>query len=155
MSLNINQSKDHLQAHSEEIEDFAIFRLPHSLHSGIKRRIKSLGCTWNVLLHGWICPIAKQEQVHNAIQEVNLTSEVQIIAMPKGVLPSDPKIAAHQARLQILEEKFHKEDRQLLQDIYLYNSLLRPADFAVPSSEEEPNPQYPISFQNGLLNIKE
>lgn len=140
MLTNINQIHSGDQEQSEDVERFSVFRFPHSLGNEIKRRIKSLGCTWNVLQHGWLCPIAKQEDVKSVLQEVKLHYQIQILSLPKGMIPIDPKIAAHQTRLEILEEQFNAESMQLLHDVYQYNASLRPEDFANAPSEDGISP---------------
>ena len=132
----INQSEEPLQAQSEEIERFALFQFPHKLGNGVKSRIKSHGCNWNSLFHGWLCPFGKQKEVQMIIEEAKLNCDPRIVTLPKGMIPSDSKIAGRQTRLQILEEQVFKDERQLLGDIYLYNSDLRPEDFAQLQIEE-------------------
>src|SRR5690606_22125623 len=46
------------------------------------------------------------------------------------------KIANRQSRLETLEIEAHKEDRQLLEDIYCYDSYLRLEDFSEAQKEE-------------------
>ncbi len=121
---------------SEKADLFAVFRFTHSLGKGIKGRIKSLGCGWNQLHHGWLCPVAKEAEVQKAIQAAGLKCEVQNLSLPKGMIPIDPKIAGRQSRLEILEEGIYKDDTRLLQDVYRYDSSLRPEDFVQPPSEE-------------------
>jgi putative DNA primase/helicase len=138
--MNINESNGQSQGLSEEVDRFAVFRL-HSLGKGIKSRIKSLGCNWNVLHHGWLCPIAKQEEVQKAIADAKLVCVPQIVSLPRGLIPADPKIAGRQTRLEILEEQFHRDDMQLLQDVYRYDPALRPENFSDPPSEEGKSPE--------------
>ncbi len=137
MSANVKQNQDHPQGDSQEIERFAVFRFSHRLGNGIKCRIKLRGCTWNPLYHGWLCPVIKQEEVEKELQEVKALYEVCIVPLPKGLIPSDPKIAGCQTHLIILEEQYHKENMKLLEDVYRYNASLRPEDFSHPLSEEE------------------
>jgi putative DNA primase/helicase len=123
----------------EEVESFIVFRFQHSLGRRIKGRIKSLGCSWNTLHHGWLCPLAKQEEVKQAIQDAQLQYDIQPVSLPQGVIPADPKIADRQVRLEILEERICRDDRLLLQDIYSYDASLRPEDFSEPPSVEGKN----------------
>lgn len=136
MSMNINQSNSHQQEQSEEVDRFAVFRFQHSLGKGIKSRIKSLGCSWNVLYHGWLCPIVKRNEVQKAFEEAKLFCEPQIVSLPKGMIPVDTNIAGRQTRLEILEEQLHGDDMQLLKDVCRYDSSLRPEDFTDPPSDE-------------------
>lgn len=136
MLLNINQPTNSLQDSSEEIESFIVFMFTHSLGKGIKARIKSLGCSWNTQHHGWLCPFTKQEAVIKALEDSNLNYKTYPAKFPKGMIPSDPKIAGRRSYLKILEKQSYEEDRQLLQDVYSYNLLLRPEDFITPLSEE-------------------
>jgi putative DNA primase/helicase len=137
MSEIVNQSIELLQGQSEEVEQFVLFMVSCSLGKGIKSRIKSHDCCWNSLFHGWLCPLAKQKEVQSIIQEAKVGFETRVVALAKGVIAADPKIADRQCRLEILEEEAYKEDRQLLTDIYRYNDSLRPEDFDQPQDEEE------------------
>lgn len=137
MSSVENQREGSRQEQSAEVDRFAVFRFQHSLGKGIKNRIKSLGCSWNALYRGWLCPITKQEEVQKTIQVAHLQCEVQTLSLPKGIIPLDPKIANRQSRLEILEEQIYKDDTQLLKDVYRYDETLRPEDFAQPPCEEE------------------
>lgn len=135
MSLNINEIHDIPQDQSEKAEYYAVFRCTYSLGKGIKNRIKSYGCSWNTLLHGWICPLARQEEVLKAFQDANLHCQTQSVSLPQGFIPADPKIANRQARLEILEEQLHQDDSKLFEDICLYDITLRPEDFSETPSE--------------------
>ena len=139
MLLNINQIKKESEGLSEEVERFVVFRFPHRLRHGVKSRIKSLGCSWNVLHHGWICPLARKEEAQKAIEEAALQCEIQSVLMPAGVIPVDPKIAARQTRLELLEEQLYKDNMLLLKEVYCYDNSLRPEDFAKPLPEEGKN----------------
>lgn len=140
MTENINQVYNHLQGQSDVLEEFTVFRFTHSLGKGIKSRIKSYGCTWNCLHQGWVCPIAKQEEIKRTIHEAKLEYEVRSVSLPKGMISSDPKIASKQARLEILEEQYHKEDIELFKEIYHYDDSFRPEDFVEPRSDDGKSP---------------
>jgi hypothetical protein len=81
--------------HQEGIERFIVFRFPHRLGAGIKSRLKSIGFSWNSLLHGWICPLHQEQVAQQAISKAQLECSTQIVPMPKGMIPSDPKIAGN------------------------------------------------------------
>lgn len=129
MTNNINKPADTVQGQSEEVEQFALFMFQGGLGKNIKSRIKSHGCLWNPLFQGWICPLSRQQQVQNIIQETKLGYKSRIISAPKGMISTDPRIAGRQSRLEILEMEAHREDKQLLEDVYRYNPSLRPDDF--------------------------
>lgn len=132
----MNLQNSHIDSPSEEVESFTVFRFKHALGKGIKARIKSFGCSWNTLHHGWLCPHPMIEPVRKAIKDANLHHDEQNIRMPKGIISLNPKIAGCQMHLEILEEQLHKDDTQLLQDIYRYDVALRPEDFSQPPDEE-------------------
>lgn len=136
MSSHMNHQADPQQEEETEIDRFAVFRFAHSLGKGIKARIKSFGCSWNVLYHGWLCSLAKQREVQQAIQEAGLQYGVQLLSLPKGTIPTDPKLAGRQSRLEILEEHLYTDDEQLFQDVYRYDTSLRPEDFSQPPCKE-------------------
>jgi putative DNA primase/helicase len=136
ISPDMNQPEGREQERSPEIERFAVFRFEYGLGKGIKARIKSLGCSWTTLHHGWICPLEKQDEVKKAIHDASLVCSTQIIDLPKGMIPPNPKIAGKRSRLEILEEQVYKEEQQLLQDVYRYDPTLRPEDFAEMPAEE-------------------
>lgn len=137
MSESINQSKESLQGQSEEVERFSLFRFQCSLGKGIKNHIKSYGCQWNSIFHGWICPLAKQKEVENIIEEAKLNCDISTVPLPKGMIPNNPKILGKESHLDILEKEVYKEGTQLLKDIFRYNASLRPEDFAKPQTEDE------------------
>jgi len=120
----------------EESERFIVFRFEHALGKGIKSRIKSFGCTWSTLFHGWLCPLSMLDTVRQVIEAAKLHYEEQTVRLPKGMIPQNPRIGNRQTRLEILEEKNHKAYMQLLEDIYRYDSSLRPEDFTQLPSEE-------------------
>lgn len=136
MLSTINQSEEGLQGQNNEIERFALFRFQHSLGSGVKSRIKSHGCQWNTVFHGWLCSPVKQDEVSKIINNAKIDYELKIVSLPKGMIHADPKIAARQTRLEILEEEIYRETNQLLTDVYEYDESLRPEDFAQPQAEE-------------------
>lgn len=136
MSHNVNQYENTVQDQSKEMGDFILFRFRGGLGKGIKGQIKSYGCMWNHMYHGWICPIVKEGVIQNIVQEAKVHYDKLIISLPTGMIDTDPKIAGRRTRLDILEEEAYKCGRQLLQDVYRYNTLLRPEDFAQPSTEE-------------------
>jgi putative DNA primase/helicase len=123
------------QDQKSQTEKVAVFRL-HKLGTGMKNRIKSLGCQWNTMLHGWVCTIDKQAEIQKILQEAGLQHDPQVMTLPKGVIPSDPKIASLQSRFEILEQQLHKSEILLLQDVYRYDPCLRPEDFAQPPPNE-------------------
>jgi putative DNA primase/helicase len=126
---------------SEELLTYAIFRLTLRLGKGTKARIKSLGCHWNPLHHGWICPAAKQEEIQKTFQAAAIQYETQLLHLPEGIIPINPTIARRESRLDIMEEQLYKNETELLQDIYQYNPQLRPEDFTQLPSEESKNQQ--------------
>lgn len=136
MVLNINEPNDPLQEPSEKMETFVVFQFKHGLGQGIKRRIKSHGCSWNGGQRGWLCSPVKQNAVKKVLGELGLTYAMQTVSLPKGLIAPDPKIANLQAKLEILEEKFSKDSKKLTEDVYRYDTALRPEDFASPSSKE-------------------
>ena len=136
MSSDVKHQDGSQEEQVIEVDRFAVFRFSHSLGKGIKARIKSFGCSWNVLQHGWLCPLAKQVEVQQALQEAGLQYVVQTLSLPKGIIPVDPKLAGRQARLEILEEQLYKDEGQLLQDVYRYDDSRRPIDFSEPPCEE-------------------
>ena len=139
MLINIQESKRPPQEQKEEIERYVVFLFHHKLGQGIKNRIKASGCMWNALYHGWLCPFDRQQEVESALKEANLDYDLKNAVFPKGMIPSDPKIAGLQTRLDILEEQHYLDDRQLLQDVCLYNPNLRPEDFAeAPADVNKP-----------------
>jgi len=140
MTLNINQPNDLLQDQLADIERFIIFRFPHGLGKGIKNRIKSLGCSWSTLHHGWLCPLSKQQEVQQEIEKSKLTYNAQAILLPMGMISSNPKITGRQIQLEILEMQTYKDEEQLLKDVYQYHPSLRPEDFALLPSEESKSP---------------
>ncbi len=103
-----------------KIEKVAVFRL-HKLGFGMKSRIKSLGCQWNAMLHGWVCAANKQIEIEKVLKEADLSYNIQLLSLPEGIIPSDPKIAAQQSRLEILEEQLYKSEMLLLEDVYRYD----------------------------------
>src|SRR5690242_6197446 len=121
ISPDITQPEGREQERSPEIERFAVFRFEHGLGKGIKARIKSLGCSWNTLHQGWICSLEKKDEIQKAVHDARLVCSMQIVDLPKGMIPPNPKIAAKQSRLEILEEQAYKEEQQLLQDVYRYD----------------------------------
>lgn len=141
MPADSKQPEELKVEHSSEIERFIVFRFGHALGKGFKNRIKFLGCSWSALHHGWLCSRINQAGVEKAIQEAGLKCAIQALSLPKGMIPSDPKIAGRQSRLEILEEQIFREDTQLLQDVYRYDSTLRPEDFVQPISEEGKSPE--------------
>jgi putative DNA primase/helicase len=157
MPLDEKQEESNPHAESAEIDRLMVFRFEHSLGKGIKARIKSLGCSWNSLHHGWLCPLERQDEVQQAIQAAELTCSMQKVAFPKGMIPKDPKIAGKQSHLEILEEQIYKQERQLLQDVYQYDSNLRPEDFSEPSHEEGKSPdriQIEKDFHNRWVDLQ-
>ena len=66
MSEIINQPETLVQGQNEEIERFIVFRFSHRLGGRIKGRLKSFGCSWNSLLHGWVCPLHYEQEVQQA-----------------------------------------------------------------------------------------
>ena len=81
-------------------------------------------------------PTCKQETVREIVQDAKLEYDNRTVSLPKGMVASDPKIADRQTRLDILEEEAYKAGRQLLEDVYRYNTSLRPEDFAGRPTEE-------------------
>jgi putative DNA primase/helicase len=136
METTINEPTKALQVQSEQIERFALFRFQVSLGKGIKNTIKSQGCQWNSLYHGWLCPLMKQDNVQNIVNEFKLDHEIQVVPMPQSMISMNPKISGLQSRLDILEKEVYEQDIQLLEDVYRYNKSLRPSDFAEPKEEE-------------------
>lgn len=132
---NISKTNDPPQE-EETIEKVAVFRFERGLAPGIKNRIKSNGCTWNTMLHGWTCPLSRQQAVQSSIEATQLICNMQIVTLPKGTIPINPLMANTETKLEILEEKHFKEDRQLLKDVCQYDPLLRPNDFSTPPSLE-------------------
>jgi putative DNA primase/helicase len=124
------------QRESEALETFTIFRFHHSLGKGIKSRIKSYGCYWNSLFHGWICPFSNQKEVEEILREAQIEPSIQTRRLPKTFIPTDPKIAGLETRLDILETEAYDEETQLLRDIYQYDKNLRPENFSEPPLEE-------------------
>jgi putative DNA primase/helicase len=157
MSHNINQSEDPMQGQSEDIERFVLFRFQGSLGNGVKGQIKSHGCIWNHMYHGWLCPLNKQKTIQNIIEETKIEYDSRTVPLPKGMIASDPKIACRQTRLDILEEEAYKAGRQLLEDVYRYNISLRPEDFAKAASEEGKNItqiQTEVDFHTRWISIE-
>lgn len=136
MSTSLNQTIEPLQAQYDAVEQFALFRIQGRLGKGVKSRIKSHGCQWNPLHHGWLCPLAKQNEVQKLIEEAKLDYDTRNVSFPKGMISTDPKVAGRQLRLDILEQEAYQEDRKLLEDIYHYNTSLRSEDFTQPQDEE-------------------
>ena len=141
MSFNINQTETPFQGQSEQIDRFIVFRIPHSLGQGVKKRIKSFGCIWSTLYHGWLCPFSYQKSVEEIFTKANVLAEQQSVSLPKGMIHLDSKIAGRQSRLEILEVKYQEDYKKLLQDIYRYNDLLRPEDFDQLPCEEGTSPE--------------
>ncbi len=136
MSQTINDTQNSIQGQSTSIEPFVLFRFQGKLGKGLKTRIKSHGCLWNPILHGWLCPLSKQKDVQAILFDAKLDYENRIISLPKGMIPSDPKISSRQTRLEILEKESYNVSRRLLEDVYRYDSSLRPEDFSKPLTEE-------------------
>lgn len=138
MSQNINDSHDLLQEQSESIERFALFTIHGRLMSNVKRQIKSHGCQWNHLYHGWLCPVSKEKEIQKTFHAAKLDYNHKIVTFPKGIIYTNSINAGQTTRLEILEEEIYKAERQLLTDVYRYNPELRPEDFnEVPSTEEK------------------
>ncbi len=158
MSRSINQLDDPAQGELKEIERFAVFRLQHRLGKGIKSRIKSLGCSWSTLHHGWLCPFSKQQEVQQEIEKSKLAYDVQTISLPMGMISSNPKITGRQSQLEILEIQTYKDEEQLLKDVYQYDPSLRPEDFALQPSEENKSAyqiQSELDFHRRWTTIQE
>lgn len=136
MSTTINQSKNILQGQSEEVERFALFKFKHSLGKGIKNNIRSQGCFWNSLHKGWLCPIFKQNEVQVLLDNAKIGYEAREVSISKNLIQTDLRLANRQSRLDILVETTYQQERQLLEDVYLYDKSMRPEDFAVPLFEE-------------------
>ncbi|MEI8301062.1 MAG: phage/plasmid primase, P4 family [Chlamydiota bacterium] len=140
MSFIINEFKPNSQEQYEELARVMIVRFPHKLGHGIKNRLKALGCVWNSMFQGWVCDSLNQEEVQKALEAANLQCDIQIKSLPKGIIPTNPKIAGRETRLEILEKEIHQEEMELLKDVCTYDLLLRPEDFAqAPLKEEKPN----------------
>lgn len=138
MSESVNP---HDILNKEELEYFIVFRFPHRLGAGIKSRLKSFGCSWNSLLHGWVCPLYQEKEIRHAIHQGNLECNTQVVSLPKGMIPSNPKIASRATQLDILQIKYHKADMALLRDVYQYDPSLRPDDFSDQPSSKEKTPE--------------
>lgn len=136
MSQTINDTQNSIQGQSTSIESFVLFRFQGKLGKGVKSRIKSHGCLWNPLLHGWLCLISKQKDVQSILLDAKLDYENRIVSLPKGMISSDPKISSRQTRLEILEQEAYNASRQLLEDVYRYDSCLRPEEFSTALTEE-------------------
>lgn len=145
------------QENAQEIERFVVFRFPTRLGKGIKNRLKSLGCSWNPLFQGWICPLFKEKEVQHAIDAAKVKCSIQIVSLPKGSIPTDPKIASSEAKIEILEKNYYNVDTQLLQDVYSYDPSLRPYDFSEPSNEEGKSPErirIEVDFHNRWQDLQ-
>lgn len=135
--ITINESTVPLQGQSNDVEEFGLFEIKHKLGKGIKGQIKSFGCHWNSLLQGWICPMMYVDEVRNSIQHAQLSYEFRTVRLPKGFIPTNPKIAGRQCRLDILVQQAYQDERQLLGDVYGYDPSLRPEDFSQLRPEEK------------------
>ncbi len=81
MSHGIQPLAASSQEHGEGIEHFIVFRFSHRLGTGIKNRLKSLGCSWNTLFQGWICPLFKAAEVQCAIDSAKIESSTQKVSL--------------------------------------------------------------------------
>ncbi len=135
MTNSINTLED-TQQEQFEAERFELFRFQGRLRNGLKSRIKSHGCQWSHLYHGWICPMSKTKEIEQVVSKAKLDYEHRTVSLPKGMVNCDPKIASHNTRLEILEEAVYRNDRQLLEDVYRYDPSLRPQDFSTPPLEQ-------------------
>lgn len=144
MSNNIKQPPEIVQEQSERIERFTLYKFDRGLGKGIKARIKSYGCNWNSLYHGWICPLSKQTEIQEILKDSRLDYETKTVPFPKGMISGDSKITGLQARLDILLDQVFNEDQQLLTDVYSYNKAMCPQDFA----------QAPIEGEKSIFQIQ-
>ena len=158
ISQQIHSPEDASQGRCSENEPFVLFRVRGRLGNGVKSRIKSYGCQWNHVSHGWLCPFVQQTVVGNALKEARVQYDECKLLLPKGLIPLDPKIAGLQLRLEILEEEVYHADKKLLEDIYRYDASLRPEDFrSIPPTEGKSEIQIKIErdFYERELIIKE
>ncbi|HEY4831076.1 MAG TPA: hypothetical protein VIH61_00730, partial [Waddliaceae bacterium] len=132
----INESTEPLQGQSNDVEEIGLFKLNLKLAGGIKSQIKSFGCHWNALFRGWICPMMYIDEIKNCFQQAQLSYEFRTVRLPKGSIPTNPKIAGRQCRLDILLEQAYQDERKLLGDVHGYDPSLRPEDFSQPQAEE-------------------
>ena len=157
MEVILNQPSKTLQGQSEAIEQFSLFRFQVALGKGIKNQIKSKGCQWNPMCHGWLCPTIMQNEIKDIIEMAGLDYESQMVSLQKGIISTNPKIYNRETRLDILEKEIYEEDKQLLIDIYRYDDALRPNDFAaLPEKEGKTNIQTQIEsdFHERCLAIE-
>lgn len=132
-----SQIIDSLQKQSDDLDRFVLFKFQSSLGKGIKNRIKSNGCLWNDVFRAWIAPIKDKKAVESIFRENNISYEIKEISAPNSIIPKDAKTANLQTCSEILLRKIFDEERELLADVYQYDSSLRPEDFKNPPSIEE------------------
>jgi len=133
----INELTDRSQEQSSDIEEFGSFKTKHALAGGLKGRIKAFGCHWDFNLHKWICPMIYVEEVKSCFQKAQVSCDYEILRLPKGFIPANPKVAQRQSRLDALLHQAYQEERKLLVDIYQYDPSLRPEDFNHPREEDD------------------
>lgn len=136
MSTNIKEPIETMQEQSDEIERYALYRFEHSLSKGIKARIKSCGCQWSSLHQGWLCPINQTQQIEKYIEESSLAYTIRQVPLPKGMISSDPLISGKQVRLDILEDQYYQEEKDLLVDVVSNDPSLHPIDLAEPPAKD-------------------
>src|ERR1700733_8274077 len=90
---------------------------------------------------GGSAPYTTNKRCNKPINEAHLECNTQVVSLPKGMIPSDPKIASRAAQLDILELKYHKADMALLRDVYQYDPSLRPDDFSEQPFAEGKSPE--------------
>lgn len=132
-----SQPKTCLKQQSCDLECFVLFKLLKPLSKGIKNRIKLKGCRWNELYRAWITAPIDRTNIEAILQENHITYEVREISTPKSIISKDTKTANLQTCSEILLRKIFDEDRELLKDVYRYNSSYRPEDFKNPPSAED------------------
>ena len=69
------------------------------------------------------------------IEESNLPYTTRQVPFPKRMVSSNPLISGKQARLEILENQYYKEENELLAEVVSYDSSLRPIDLVEPPDE--------------------
>lgn len=139
-------SEEEQRAFFQDTENFVVFEVAHALRKGIKKQLQQSGCSWTDLYKGWICHSTRLEEAKKIISDAKVEFKIRSVVLPKGMIPSDVKIANYQTRLNILEQQTHKEEMELLGEVYSYDSNLRPEDFAAPPKEEQDTPKFSIEM---------
>ncbi len=121
--------RTYLRQQSCDLECFVLFKFLKPLRKGIKDRIKSQGCRWNEIYQDWLALPIDRKSIEGILQESHIHYETKEITIPKGIIPKDVKTANLQTCSEILLRKNFDEDKELLTDIYRYDSSLRPEDF--------------------------